>query len=230
MYRYNESPNQGNHGGSPIFIAGDDFEFRQLRFEDRRVGADQILRSGGYNPTLDHRLVELTFPGTKSWDDDETICLGTDNDRHFIVGKSDRLFAFAIDDITYETPFPVLGEPQLRILARVEEGMTLVLAQEGEADKDLGPNDVVSFEGRSVERLYCRNATVTVYLDDQVPRKLPRGSYTFKEIVALLGIPAGYVLSYVNVADKLMPFKEGNDLELFDGIKFFSHAAGGGAS
>ena len=79
-------------------------------------------------------------------------------------------------------------------------------------------------------QLYRRNATVIVCLDNDDERELPRGKYVFKKIVALLGIPAGYVLSYVNAAGKLMPFKDGDKLELFDGIKFFSHAAGGGAS
>ena len=230
MTGHNEPPDQGNHETFSIFIAGDDLAFRQLTFDDQRVEADQILRIGGYNPTLDHRLIELTFPGTKSWDDDETICLDADQPRYFLAGKSDRLFTFAIDDIAYETPFARMAEPQLRLLADLGDDKLLVLTQENNPDQELAADDIVSFEGQRVERLYQRDATVTVCLDNEGERELPRGSYMFKRIVALLGIPAGYVLSYVNAAGKLMPFKEGDKLELFDGIKFFSHAAGGGAS
>lgn len=230
MTEHAKPPDQGKHGGFPIFIAGDDLDFRQLVFSDRHVEADQILREGGYNPTLDHRLVELTFPGTKSWDDDESIDLDAPEPRHFLVGKSDRLFAFAIDDIVHELPFEKMGEPHLRRMAVIGDDKVLVLAREGQPDRDLGPGNVVSFVGREVERLFSRDATVTVCLDDEGERELPRGIYMFKKIVALLGIPAGFVLSYVNAAGKLISFKEGDKVELFDGIKFFSHAAGGGAS
>ena len=230
MTNHDRHPGEGKHREFTVFVAGDDLEFRPLDLDDQRVEVDQILRSAGYNPTLDYRLVELTFPGTKSWDDDETICLDAGINRYFIAGKSDRLFAFSIDDIPYESPFQALGELQLRILAGVKEGTILVLMREGESSKDLNPGDVVSFEGRAVERLYSREAMVTVCLNNQGERKLRRGSYTFDKIVALLGIPAGYALSYVNGSGKLIPLKEGDSLEIFDGTKFFSHAAGGAAS
>jgi hypothetical protein len=223
-------PDQGKHREFPIFVAGDDLDFRQIIFFDRRVEADQVLREGGYSPTLDHRLVELTFPGTKSWDDDEGIDLDTSEPRHFLIGKSDRLFALAIDDIVYELPFEEMGEPKLRSMAVIRDDKVLVLAREGQPDRDLGPGDVVTFAGREVERLFSRDATVTVCLDNEGERELPRGTYMFDKIVALLGIPAGFVLSYVNAAGKLISFKEDDKVELFDGIKFFSHAAGGGAS
>ena len=230
MTEHTNSPDQGKQGEFPVFIAGDDLDFRQLTLSGHRVEADQILREGGYNPTLDHRLVELTFPGTKSWDDDETIDLDTPEPRHFLVGKSDRLFAFAIDDIVHELPFEQMGEPQLRRMAVIGDGKVLVLTREGQSDRDLGADDVVSFAGHEVERLFSRDATVTVCLDDEGERELPRGTYMFEKIVALLGIPVGFVLSYVSAAGKLISFKEGDKVELFDGIKFFSHAAGGGAS
>ena len=62
MTEHTKPPDQGKHGKFPVLIAGDDLDFRQLTLSDHRVEADQILREGGYNPTLDHRLVELTFP------------------------------------------------------------------------------------------------------------------------------------------------------------------------
>lgn len=230
MIKHSEPPDQGKRQKFTIFVAGNDLDFRQIVFSDRRVEADQVLREGGYNPTLDHRLVELTFPGTKSWDDDESIDLDTPETRYFVVGKLDRLLAFAIDDVVYELPFETMGEPQLRRIAVVSDDKILVLTREGQPDLDLGADDIVSFAGQEVERLFSRDGTVTVCLDEEGERELPRGTYMFKKIVALLGIPAGYVLTYVNAAGKLISFKEGDKVELFDGIKFFSHAAGGGAS
>lgn len=223
-------PEQGKPTTFPLFVAGNDLNFRQLNLTNHHVEADQILREGGYNPTLDHRLVELTFPGTKSWDDDETINLNTPDPLHFIVGKSDRLFAFAIDDIVYEVPFEEMSEPQLRQMGVIRDDKILVLARDGQPDRDLGADDRVSFAGREVERLFSRDASVTVCFDDEGERELPQGTYRFKKIFALLGVPAGFVLSYVNAAGKLISFKEGDEVELFDGIKFFSHAAGGAAS
>lgn len=228
--KHENPPDKDKHGEFSIFVAGDDLDFRPVTLSDRHVEVDQILRKGGYNPTLDHRLVELTFPGTKSWDDDETIDLKTSEPRHFLIGKSDRLFAFAIDDIIYETPFEEMGERQLRRMAIIGDDKILVLSSEDKPEQDLGPDDVASFAGHKVERLFSRDATVTVYLDEEGARELPRGTYMFKKIFALLGITAGFALTYVNAAGKLISFKDADSVDLFDGIKFFSHAAGGGAS
>lgn len=230
MKTHHNPPQHNIPEAHSILIAGYDLEFHEFTFDDHQVSVDQILRSGGYNPTLDHRLVELTFPGTKSWDGDETIYLEPDQIRHFIVGRSDRLFAFAIDDIPYEAPFSELGEPQLRALSGVGEDKVLVLTQEGEADKDLSSGDMVSFEGKRVERLYSREATVTVCLNNEEKFELPRASYLFSKLIALLGVPVGYILSYVSADGKLMPFKDGDTLDLFDGMQIFSHANCGGAS
>jgi hypothetical protein len=234
-------PSKGNSGNYPIKIAGDNLKFSQLAFDDQHVVAEEILRKGGFNPTIEHRLVELTYPGTKSWDDDEKISLDTDKPRCFIVGKSDRLFTFSIDDIAYEVPFEKLDESQLREIAKVKDDMTLVLSQDKTSDKELGKGESVSFEGKEVERLYCRerkavedkkavkDQTVKIHLDDKDEHKVSRGTYVFEKLVALFGIPTGYVLSYVNVEGVLTPFK-GGEIEIFAGMKFFSHAPGGGAS
>ena len=230
MTRHKKPPDQGSVSTYAIMIAGADLNFRQLLFDDDRVEIDQILREGDFNPTLDFRSVELTFPGTRGLDDDETINLDRPEPPHLLVGKSDRTFAIAIDDIVHELPFDEMGEPQLRKIGVVADDKVLFLAREGEPDRELEPDDIVSFAGAEVERLFTREATVTVCVDDEGERELPRGSYVFKKIVALLGIPAGYILSYINAAGKLVPFREGERVELFDGIKFLSHAAGGGAS
>ena len=225
-----KSPDQGNKSGFSVFIAGADLDFRQLTLPERHVETDQVLRKGGYNPTPDHRLVELTFPGTKSWDDDETIDLKSSVPRRFVVGKSDRLYAFVIDDLVHELPFAEMGEPQLRKMACIGDDKILVLAQKDQPDRELGPEDMVSFVGSEVERLFSSDAMVTVCLDNKGERKLPRGSYMFKDLVVLLDIPAGYHISYVNVNGKLVSFKEGEPVELFDGIKFFAYPASGGAA
>ncbi len=226
----NSQSDLDNKAGFPILVAGAELEFTELMLPDRRVEVQQILRTAGFNPTLDHRLVEPTFPGTNTWDEDETLDLKSEQPRNFLIGKSDRLYSFAIDDVVYELPFEEIGEPQLRRLACIEDDKVLVLALEGEPDLELGTEGKVSLSGAEVERIYSRPKTVTVCLDDEGNRELPRGSYLFKKLVALLGIPAGYVLSYVSATGKLMSLKEGDSVELYDGIKFFSHSAGGGAS
>lgn len=217
-------------GGLSIQIGDGEFNFQSYILADSKVEADQILRQAGFNPTVDHRLVELTFPGTKSWDDDEVLKFKRGEDRHFLVGKLDRLMALTIDDIVHELPFAEMSEPALRRIACVPDKNVLVLSRENQPDLPLGPDAVVSFDGQGVERLLTKEATVTICLDGKGEREIPRGSYALSKLMALLAIPASYVLSYVDEAGKLMPLDAGGSVNVFDGIKFFSHAAGGGAS
>ena len=109
--------------------------------------------------------------------------------------------------------------------------MTLFLERMDEPDLEIGPEDWVYFAGAGVERLYTRKATVTVCLDKVGNEfEVPRGRYTMAHLLALFGLPAGKVLNYVDRNGKLTAFKDGEPLQIRDGMKFFAHAASGGSS
>ncbi|MEM6480903.1 MAG: hypothetical protein AAF681_03580 [Pseudomonadota bacterium] len=225
-----DPPDQANATRFSAFIADEQFEFRELNFDRQVVESDEVLRKAGLLPTLDHRLVELTFPGTRSRDDDETIDVGRHDPVYLVAGKLDGLKDIAIDEVVYELPFEKLSEPALRKIARIPDDKILVLEKSHSPDQPLGSDSVVSFLGRETERFYTQDATVTVCVDGEREQEIQRGSYLLSKLIALLGIPAGYALSYVNALGKLVQVKPGETVEIFDGIKVFATPACGGAS
>ena len=211
--------------------AGSDFQFSEKAFFEREPEAGAILRWLGKTPTLDYRLVQLTYPGTTSHDDDQRVDLKATPPPDFLICGADRLMACAINEVAYDLPVERIQGKHLRLIACVPDDQILFLERMDEPDLEIGPEDWVDFGGKGVERLYVREGTVTVCLDKADNEfKLPRGRYTMAEMIAKFSLAAGYVLNYVDKNNKLISFKDGEPLQIFDGMKFFSHAASGGSS
>ena len=224
-------PSNTTEGQFKARYAGSDFQFSEMAFFERKPEAGAILRQLGKTPTLDQRLVRLTYPGTTSYDDDERVDLKATPPPDFLICEADRLMACAINEVAYDLPVERIQGKHLRLIACVPDDQTLFLERMDEQDLEIGPEDWVDFGGKGVERLYAREATVTVCLDKAGNEfELPRGRYTMVQLIDLFGLAAGKVLNYVNRNDKLTPFKDGEALQIFDGMKFFSHAAFGGSS
>lgn len=225
-----DPPDQQNRGPFSAFVADETLEFHEILFDRQFVEGDELLRKAGRLPTIDHRISQLTFPGTESRDDDDLIDLGADEPVYLVIGKLDGLKAIAIDEIVYELPFEKLSEPALRKIARVPEDKILVRQNSNAPDEPLNDSSTVSFLSRETERFYTQIATVTVCVDGEREQEIRRGSYLLAKLIALLGIPAGYALSYINAVGKLVQVKPDDSIAVFDGIKIFATPACGGAS
>ena len=211
--------------------AGSDFQFSEVAFFERQPEAGAMLRQLGKTPTLDHRLVRLTYPGTTSYDDDERVDLKATTPPHFLICEADRLMACAINEVAYDLPVTRIQGKHLRLIARIPDEQALFLERMDEHDREIGPEDWVDLGGKGVERLYTRDSTVTICLDKAGNEfEVPRGRYTMAQLIAVFGLSAGKVLNYVDRDGKLTPFKDGEALQIFDGMKVFSHVASGGSS
>ena len=212
-------------------FAGSDFQFSEAAFSERKPEAGAILRQLGKTPTLDHRLVKLTYPGTTSYDDDERVDLKASSPPDFLICEADRLMACAIDEVAYDLPVSRIQGKHLRLIARIPDLQALFLERMDEPDLEIGPDDWVDLGGRGVERLYSRDSMVKVCLDEPGNEfEMPRGHYTMAQLIAAFGLSAGQILDYVDQGGKLNPFKGDEPVEIFDGMKFFAHAASGGSS
>ena len=226
-----KDPSDITEGQFKARYAGADLQFAETAFCERKPEAGAILRQLGKTPTLDYRLVRLTYPGTTSYDDDERVDLKATPAPDFLICKTDRLLTCAINEVAYDLPVERIQGKHLRLIACVPEEQTLFLERMNEPDLEIGPEDWVNFCGKGVERLYTQEAKVTVCLDKAGNNfELPRGRYTMAQLIAAFGLAAGKVLNYVDRSGKLTPFKGGEALPIFDGMKFFSHAASGGSS
>ena len=212
-------------------LAESDFQFSKVAFFERKPEAGAMLRQLGKTPTLDHRLIRLTYPGTKSYDNDDRVDLKTAASPDFLICEADRLMACAIDEVAYDLPVTQIQGKHLRLIACISDEQTLFLECMDEPDREIGLEDWVDLGGKGVERLYSKESTVTICLDDlNNDYVVPRGRYTMAQLIAIFGLPAGKVLNYVNRKGKLTPFKDSESLEVFEGMKCFSHAASGGSS
>ena len=139
--------------------------------------------------------------------------------------------ACAINEVAYDLPIERIQGKHLRLITGVPDDQVLLLERMDEEDLEIGLEEWVDFDGEGVERLYTRKATVTVCLDKAGNEfEVRRGRYTMAQLIAEFALAAGKVLNYVDRNGKLTPFKDGQALQIFDGMKFFSHAASGGSS
>ena len=222
---------EADNGRFTVRLAGSDFQFSEVAFFERKPEAGAMLRQLGKTPTLDHRLVRLTYPGTTSYDDDERVDLKAPTPPDFLICEADRLMACAIDEVAYDLPVTRIQGKHLRLIARIPDQQALFLERTDEHDLEIGLDDWVDLGGKGVERLYSRDSKVTVCLDKAGNEfELPRGRYTMVQLIAAFGLSAGQVLNYVDRDGKLTPFKDDKAIQIFEDMKFFAHAASGGSS
>ena len=230
MTDYSDHPDAAK-GRFTARYAGSDFQFSGVAFLERKPEAGAILRQLGKTPTLDHRLVRLTYPGTTSYDDDERVDLKAAVPPDFLIFEADRLMACAINEVAYDVPVTRIQGKHLRLIACIPDEQALFLERRDEPDLKIGPEDWVDLGAKGVERLYSRESTVTICLDKADNEfEVPQGRYTMAQLIAVFGLAAGKVLNYVDREGKLTPFKDGEPPQIFEGMKFYSHAASGGSA
>lgn len=219
--RRNESMSDGD-GKFVISVNGIELEI------DEPVNGRRILAAAGFKPAEDHVLVQLLLPGTRSVGLDEPVDLKRKRYSEFRAFKSDRIFRFTIDGRGYVWGSAVITEPDLRVVAVVGGEEVLVLERDGKA-VTLADDDVLKLEDAGTEHLRVVELLVTVYLNDDVERRIPRRSYKTEELVEVLGVEAGYVLDVLEDG-QLKPLEPGQTTEVRDGMKFYSHVPAGGSS
>ena len=205
-----------------ISVNGIELEIVEPVLDGRR-----ILAATGFKPAEDHVLVQLLLPGTRSVGLDEPVEFRRKRYSEFRAFKSDRIFRFTINDRGYEWGAAVISEPDLRVIAVVGGEAVLVVERDGKAIT-LADDDVLKLEDAGTEHLRVLEL-VTVHLNDDVERTIPRRSYKTEELIEVLGVEAGYVLDVLEDG-QLKPLEPGQTIEVQDGMKFYSHVPAGGSS
>ena len=212
-------------GDGKFVISVDDV---RLQLAEPMLDGGRILNEAGFRPAEDYVLIQLLLPGTRSVGLDEAVDLCGDGSEAFRAFKSDRIFGFTIDDRGYEWGVAKITEPELRRIAVVDGDGTLVLERDGKAI-ELVADDVLELGETGTERLRVVEF-VTVYLNTEVEKKIPRGAYKTEALIRVLGVEAGYVLDVLDDQGKLEPLQPGQTTVVSAGMKFFSHVPAGGSS
>ena len=219
--------------GNDVTIGGDrkfmvSVDDVHLQLVEPALDGRRILDEAGFHPVGDYVLIQLLLPGTRSVGLDEPVDLQQKGSEAFRAFKSDRIFRFTIDDRGYEWGVAKISEPELRQIAVADDGGTLVLQRNGKTI-ELAADDIVELEKTGTERLRIIEF-VTVILNNEVERRIPGGTYKTEDLIRILGVEAGYVLTVLDEQGKLESLQPGQPVQVKDGMKFFSHVPAGGSS
>ena len=213
----------GNDGKCVISVDDD-----QLEIAEPVLDGGRILDRARLRPAEDYVLIQLLLPGTRSVGLDEAVDLRQEGSRAFRAFKSDRIFRFTVDDVGYEWGVAKIPEPELRRVAGLDNDGTLVLERDGKTI-ELAPDDILELGDTGTERLRVLKV-VTVYLNTEIEKKIPGGTYKTEKLVRVLDVEAGYVLDLLDEQGKLEPLQPGQTMQVRAGMRFFSHVPAGGSS
>ena len=95
---------------------------------------------------------------------------------------------------------------------------------------ELGGRSVGAALEAGTEHLRIGKRLVTVYLDNEVEKRIPSGTYTTEELISVLGVEAGYLLNVLDPQGKLVLLEPKQKTTVREGMNFFSQVPCGGSS
>lgn len=221
-----------NHGHTREARVGDkEFEFTTVTFDDPRVTAAQVAMAVGKHPVEDHVVLVVTKTGElETLRPTETTELAKDGSTMLFVVKGDLTFRFFVEGLAMEWPFRTLLAWQIKSLAGAGGDQALVLERPG-VDEEFDDDDEVEIGESGTERfkLRKRKRTVTVRYGE-TSFELERGVYSTEQFIALFGVPAGYLLDFVEQSGVFREMAAGERLKVKDGMEFASHPPVGQSS
>lgn len=214
-----------------VELGDETFQFRRVRFDDRKVVGAQIAEAAGAHPIEAFVILRHLRSGElESIRPTEPVDLGEEGVERFFVTRGDDLHRFTVEGLSMEWPKAKLAAKHIKFLAKVEDGQVLVLDTE-DGDVVLDDDDQVDLAGKGVERLMLRNPpkTVTVYYKE-APFELERGVYTTEQLIAVFSAPAGYLLDLIERDGEFRELKPGEHIKIREGMEFSSHPPAGHSS
>jgi len=200
----------------------------EVAFKDVVPKGEHILEKAGFLPAGDYVLIQLLGHSTRSVGLDEAVDLSLEGAETFRSFKSDRIFRFTLNGHGFEWGDDKITEQDLRLIGNVRPDEVLVLERDGQ-DVDIGPGDVLDLGRSGTEHLRSEKRLITVFFDN-MPREIPRGTYTTDQLKHLFGVQPGYVLEFINEEGRLTPLKPGAKLRVKEGMKFFEQVPCGSSS
>lgn len=215
----------------PVEIGDETFQFRPLRFDDRKVVGAQIAEAAGAHP-IDAFVIlrHLRSGELESIRPTEPVDLGEEGIEHFFIMRGDDIHRFTVDGLSLEWPKAKLAAKHIKFLAKAESGQMLVLDTE-DGDVFLDDNDQVDLAAKGVERLMLRHPpkTVTVHYKE-AQFELAWGAYTTEQLSVVFSAPAGYLLDLIERDGEFRELKPGEHINIRECMEFSSHPPAGHSS
>lgn len=214
-----------------VEVGDKDFQFRRMRFDDRKVVGAQIAEAAGAHPIEAFVILRHLRSGElESIRPTEAVDLGEEGVERFFITRGADLHRFTVDGLSMEWPKAKLAAKHIKFLAKAGDDQVLVLDTE-DGDVTLEDDDLVDLAAKGVERLTLRHPpkTVTVYYKE-VPFELERGAYTTEQLIAVFKAPAGYRLDLIERDGEFRELKPGERIKIREGMEFSSHPPTGHSS
>jgi hypothetical protein len=200
---------------------------RNIALNDKTPQGGQLLAAGGYEPVDEYVLIKKMKPGTRLISLDETVELSHDSLAQFFAFKSGEVFMFTVNTHGYQWGQPTIQGAEIRDIADVPHDQVILLLRD-EEPRLVMDDETVSLNPQGTEHFRTESRQITVYIDKK-PKEIDRGTYTTEQLLTLLDVEAGYLLT-LQRKDGLDPMKPGQKLKVEPGMCFFSQAPGGGSS
>jgi hypothetical protein len=214
----------GNDHSHNVIVNG-----RCGRIADPKPSGSQILAETGFEPPDEHILIEKAKIGSRLISLDQSVDIRRSGEiPEFYAFRTGEVLTFTVNDHGFQWGKRIITEAEIREIARVPDDHLLILERGEDEDRILRSEDQVELCSVGTEHLRTERRLVKVFIDD-LEKEISRGIYTTEELIAVLGVQAGYLL---NLATKhgLEPLAPGRHIAVRDGMKFFSQVPGGAAS
>ncbi|WP_370154138.1 multiubiquitin domain-containing protein [Ferrovibrio sp.] len=214
-----------------VEVSDKDFQFRRVRFDDRKVVGAQIAEAAGAHPIEAFVILRHLRSGElESIRPTEAVDLAEEGVERFFIMRGDDLHRFTVEGLSMEWPKAKLAAKHIKFLAKASDDQMLVLDTE-DGDVVFEDNDLVDLAAKGVERLMLRRPpkTVTVYYKE-APFELERGVYTTEQLIAIFKAPAGYLLDLIERDGEFRELKPGELIKIREGMEFSSHPPAGHSS
>lgn len=214
-----------------IELGDETFQFRRVRFDDRKVVGLQVAEAAGKHPIEDYAVLRHLKSGEiESIRPSEPVDLAEAGVERFFVIKGASSHRFTVAGLAMEWPQDKLAARHIKFLAGASDDQDLVLDAD-DGDVVLHDDDEVDLAAKGVERFKLRKApkTVTVYYKED-PYELERRVYTTEELFGVFPVPAGYKLDLIESDGEFRELKPGEKVKIRDGLEFSSHPPVGHSS
>lgn len=214
-----------------VELGDETFQFRRVRFDDRKVVGTQIAEAAGAHPIEAFVILRHLRSGElESIRSTEPVDLGEEDVERFFVMRGDDLHRFTVEGLSMEWPKAKLAAKHIKFLAKVEDEQVLVLDTD-DGDVVLDDDDQVNLAAKGVERLMLRHPpkTVTVYYKE-ASFELKPGVYTTEQLIAVFSAPAGYLLDLIEQDGEFRELKAGEHIKVREDMEFSSHPPAGHSS
>jgi hypothetical protein len=220
-----------NH--NEILVGDENFEFVTVRLDpdDLKVTAAEIAMLVGKHPVDKFVILQHLKSGElETLRPTEPADLRPDGPERFFVIEGFKTNRFTVSGLSMEWPRDKILARNIKFLANATADDVLVLRREG-VDNEFTDDEWVHVGQDGLEEFTLRKKPKLIHVTyKETTFELERGDYTPEQLASVFGVPAGYVLDYIDEHGGFHELPPGKPFKVKDGMEFSSHPPHGQSS